>query len=389
MGYQVKIRKQGFPTVSRQFDRFADAERFALDTLQAMTARTFTDRREAERTTLADALDRYKREVTPHKKSAYGEGCLIERLKKLRLAEYSIATIQGADIAGYRDARAVEGASANTIRIELALLSHLYTVAASDWGMPLANPVRQARKPKLPRGRDRRLDRQRDDNGLTEEDRLLAACKASKSRWLEPIVRLALETGMRRGEILGLRWEHIDLSHGTAHLPDTKNGDSRSVPLSPAARRALLAVHRTRQAKCRNRIKPAQRVAVVLTVQANDRRKIKRRARRGPLFPIGDSGFVHTFQRAAENAGLVDFHFHDLRHEATSRLFERGLDVMEVASITGHKTLSMLKRYTHLRARDLAKKLATLPAPTLTASPAKQRPTTAGAGNVVPLKKAG
>lgn len=351
MGYQVKIRKAGFPVVIRQFDRRAEAERFALDTLQAMTARTWTDRREAERTTLADALDRYKREVTVHKKSAYGEGCLIERLKGTRLAAYSIATIQGADIAAYRDERLGEGAAANTVRIELALLSHLYTVAGSDWGMPLVNPVRQARKPKLPRGRDRRLDPRPDENGQTEEDRLLATCKASKSRWLEPIVRMALETGMRRGEILGLLWEHVDLSHATAHLPDTKNGEARTVPLSPAAQVVLAGLPRSID---------------------------------GKVFPIGDNGFVHTFQRAAEKAGLENFHFHDLRHEATSRFFERGLDLMEVASITGHKSLSMLKRYTHLRARDLAKKLAT-PAPG-SAKHGRPRKAAVGGGEVVPIR---
>jgi len=331
MGYQVKIRKQGFPSITRQFDRLADAERFALDTLQGMTARTWTDRREAERTTLADALDRYKREVTVHKKTAYGEGCLIERLKKTRLAEYSLATIQGADIAQYRDERTAEGAAANTVRIELALLSHLYTVAASDWGMPLVNPVRQARKPKLPRGRDRRLSTEKKvvvidgkKQRLSEEQRLLMACQESKSLYLEAIVRLALETGMRRGEILGLSWGHVNMSKGTVHLPDTKNGDSRTVPLSPAAQDVLRGLTRSID---------------------------------GRVFPVGDSGFVHTFQRATERAGLKDLHFHDLRHEATSRFFEKGLDLMEVASITGHKSLSMLKRYTHLRAEDLAKKL--------------------------------
>lgn len=356
MGYQVKIRKKGFPSVSRQFDRFADAERFALDTLQGMTARTWTDRREAERTTLADALDRYKREVTVDKKSAYGEGRLIERLKQTRLAEYSLATIQGSDIATYRDERSADGAAANTVRIELALLSHIYSVAASDWGMPLINPVKQARKPKLPKGRERRLDPHRDENGKTEEQRLLEACERSKSRFIAPIVRLAIETGMRRGEILGLTWEHIDLRHSTAHLPDTKNGDSRTVPLSPAARRVLQTLRfpkglkhalSGRVVRSATKVKSVGRGVVV-----------RQRARRGIVFGIGDSGFVHTFQRVCDKAGIEGLHFHDLRHEATSRFFERGLDMMEVASITGYKSLSMLKRYTHLRARDLAKKLA-------------------------------
>ncbi|MBC7952945.1 MAG: site-specific integrase [Rhodospirillaceae bacterium] len=309
MGYQVKIRKKGFPSVSRQFDRYADAERFALDTLQGMTARTWTVRREAERTTLADALDRYKREVTVDKKSAYGEGCLIERLKQTRLAQYSLATIQGSDIAAYRDERSGEGAAANTVRIELALLSHVYTVAASDWGMPIVNPVKQARKPKLPKGRERRLDPRLDNDGKTEEQRLLDACDRSKSRFIAPIVRLAIQTGMRRGEILGLQWEHVDLRHRTAHLPDTKNGESRTVPLSPAARRILVTlswpkglkgiVHRVK--RCATTIKsPGGGV------------QVRRQARRGPVFGIGDSGFVHTFQRVCEKAGIEGLHFHDL-----------------------------------------------------------------------------
>jgi integrase len=331
MGYQVKIRKQGFPTVTKQFDRLADAERFAIDTLKAMTDRTWTDRREAERTTLAAALERYRTEVTVHKKTAYGETKLLGRLKETRLAEYSLATIQGSDIAQYRDERLAEGAKPNTVRIELALLSHLYTVAASDWGMPLANPLRHARKPKLPPGRDRRLSPELKsvtidgkDKKLNEEQRLLAACRESKSKWLEPIVRMAIETGMRRGEILGLRWEHVDLERCTAFLPDTKNGDSRTVPLSPAAREVLRGLPRSID---------------------------------GRVFPLGPDGFVHTFQRATAKAGIADLTFHDLRHEATSRFFERGLDVMQVAAITGHKSLSMLKRYTHLRAEDLAKRL--------------------------------
>ena len=325
MGYQVKIRKQGFPTVNRQFDRKADAERFALDTLQAMTARTGTDRREAERTTLLAALDRYKVDVTASKKTAYGEGLLIDRLKKTRLAQFSLATIQGSDIASYRDQRLKEGASSNTVRIELALISHLYTVAVSDWGMPLSNPVRMARKPKLPRRRDRRLNSTPDTDGRTEEDRLIAACQASKSQWLEPIVRLAILTGMRRGEIFGMCWEDVDLPQGTVHLKDTKNGERRTVPLSPAAQTVLRDLPR-----CLD----------------------------GRVFPIGGSGFAHTFQRATEKAGIAGLTFHDLRHEATSRFFEQGLDLMEVAAITGHKSLSMLKRYAHLRATDIAKKMA-------------------------------
>jgi integrase len=136
---------------------------------------------------------------------------------------------------------------------------------------------------------------------------------------------LALETAMRQGELVNLRWEHVHLARRIAHLPDTKNGEPRTVPLSTAALKILRSLPRSLTGQ----------VFVGLTSEA-----VKR-----------------AFARAVRRAGIDDLHFHDLRHEATSALFERGLNIMEVASITGHKDLRMLRRYTHLRAEDLAKKL--------------------------------
>ena len=130
---------------------------------------------------------------------------------------------------------------------------------------------------------------------------------------------------MRQGELIGLRWEHVDLARRIAHLPDTKNGEARTVPLSSTAVDVLRALPRSIHAE----------VFPGLTTEA-----VKR-----------------AFARARRRAGLEDLHFHDLRHEATTRLFERGLNIMEVATITGHKDLRMLRRYTHLKAEELARKL--------------------------------
>ena len=130
---------------------------------------------------------------------------------------------------------------------------------------------------------------------------------------------------MRQGEIVHLRWEHIDLTRRTAHLPDTKNGEPRTVPLSRAAIETLRALPRSLH---------------------------------GDVFPgLTTEAIKRSFSRATRRAQIVDFRFHDLRHEATTRLFERGLNIMEVSSVTGHKDLRMLRRYTHLRAEDLAQKL--------------------------------
>jgi integrase len=143
---------------------------------------------------------------------------------------------------------------------------------------------------------------------------------------LRTIVTLAIETGMRRGELASLLWEDVNLKKQTAHLPKTKTDVPRTIPLSKAA------------------------VASLKAFGVKDE---------GRVFSLQGESMSQAFERACEphRANIDDVRFHDLRHEATSRLFEKGLNVMEVAAITGHKTLDMLKRYTHLRAEDLAKKL--------------------------------
>lgn len=334
MGYQVKIRKTGFPPVSKQFDKKADAERFAIDTLKAMIDGTWVDRREVDATMLSDALDRYEREVTPGKKGASREKSVIARLRRHKISKKAVSRVRSSDVAGYRDERLAEGLAGNTVRLELALLGHLFTIGIKEWDWPLANPVRSVRMPKVAAGRDRRIDPRPAEDGKTEEQRLLSACAGSKSKHLLPIVRLALETGMRQGEILSLMWENIDLDQKVAHLADTKNGDARDVPLSPGALGVL------------RELRPGRGEATPL------------RAPRGVVFPIGQMSVVHAFAHACKKADITGLRFHDLRHEATSRLFERGFGIQQVAAITGHKTLQMLKRYTHLRATDLAEQLA-------------------------------
>ena len=124
---------------------------------------------------------------------------------------------------------------------------------------------------------------------------------------------------------MALRWENVDLTRRIAHLPDTKNGEARTVPLSSTSVGVLRALPRSLH---------------------------------GEVFPgLTAEAVKRAFARATRRAGIEGLHFHDLRHEATTRLFERGLNIMEVATITGHKDLRMLRRYTHLKAEDLAKKL--------------------------------
>jgi hypothetical protein len=194
----------------------------------------------------------------------------------------------------------------------------MYDIAIAEWGVATDNPVKPVRRPPSAPGRDRRLTRR-------EEKLILRYCEGYSNPELKVIIILAIETAMRQGEILSLTWEHVYLSRRIVHLPDTKNGSKRDVPLSIVAVEALKSLG------------------------------IKRD---GGVFSYTSRGLKSVWRQMVQKLNIQDLHFHDLRHEAASRLFELGtLDMMEVAAITGHKSLGMLKRYTHLKAHKLVPKL--------------------------------
>lgn len=315
--WQAQVRKKGHPPQSKTFETRADAEKWARAIEVEMDAGAFVSRAEAESTTLHDLLERYLEEVTPLKKGAEPETNRLRAMMRHPLARRFVAGIRGMDIARWRDERLRKVAPA-TVKRDLVLLGHVFEVARKEWGIYMHNPVRDIRLPPSGRPRERRL--------LSGEDaRLLEACGKARNPWLLPLVQLALETAMRQSELLRLRWEHIDLNCRTAYLPDTKNGEARTVPLSTTA------------------------VAVLRSLP---------RALHGDVFPgVTREAVKRSYTRSIRRAGTEDLRFHDLRHEATTRLFEKGLNIMEVASITGHKDLRMLRRYTHLRAEELAVKL--------------------------------
>ncbi len=321
--WQAQVRKKGHFSQTKTFETRAAAEKWAREIEYEMDRGIFVSRTEAESTSLRELLERYREEVTPLKKGALPEAARIDALLRHTLAARIVASIRGVDIARYRDER-LKKVTPATVKRDLVVLSHLFEIARKEWGMHVQNPVRDIKLPPDARARDRRL--QIDKGGEdSEERRLLNACLEARNPYLLPIVRLALETAMRQGELVGLRWEHVDLTRRIAHLPDTKNGEARTVPLSSTAVDVLRALPRSIH---------------------------------GEVFPgLTTEAVKRAFARARRRAGLEDLHFHDLRHEATTRLFERGLNIMEVATITGHKDLRMLRRYTHLKAEELATKL--------------------------------
>jgi integrase len=316
--WRVKIRRKGFPIQTRSFDTKTNPQRWARDIETEMDKGSFLDRTESEKNTLRDVLFRYIDEVTPLKRGASAEAPRLRAMMLRPIAELKIAALSSMHIAKYRDDRLKEVAGA-TVNKELNLIAHALETARREWGIHIPeNPVRLVRRPQGAKPRERRLVGD-------EPQRLLAACADARNPFLLPIVNLAIETAMRQAEIVGMDWKHVDLKKCIAFLPETKNGETRGVPLSTTA------------------------VATIRTLPL---------ATTGKLFPgVTTEAIKRAFMRACERAEMENFHFHDLRHEATSRLFEKGLNPLEVASITGHKTLQMLRRYTHLRAEDLARKL--------------------------------
>ncbi len=317
IGWKASVRKRGFPPQYQTFRTRKEAEAWAVVIESEMTRGVWRDRSESEGTTLAECLDRYLAEVVPTKKGGRREVDYVNQWKARPIAHLYMSSVRGKDVAAAMRDMEAEGKGANTIRLHLALLSHLFKVSRTEWGMEaLSNPVESVRKPKLPRGRDRRLI-----DG--EEDRLMTACNALNPE-LAAIVTIALETAMRQGEILALTWDVVDLEKRMVTLEHTKNGEKRVVPLSTTAVRVLAGLPRNLN---------------------------------GRVWTYGQEGVKYAFPAACRRAGIEGLRFHDLRHESTSRLFERGFNPMEVSAVTGHKTLQMLKRYTHLRAEDLAKRM--------------------------------
>lgn len=318
--FQVQVRHRGMRPVAKSFNTKTEAQRFARLLESEIDRGVFVDRSEAQRSALGELIDRYLAEVTPLKKSARSNAQCLRQLKQ-HFGAISPAALRSVDVAAYRDARLKSGRAGATVVKEINSLSHLVDVAIKDWGVALhANPVNLVRRPPVARGRERRLM-------PGEEVRLFAACAKSRAVMLAPVVRFAIETGMRMGEILSLEWRYVDMAQRVATLPDTKTGDARQVPLSTAALAAISPLPR----------------------HFKDGRVFWTWSRADSL--------ENAWRRAVKAAGIQDLRFHDLRHEAVSRLFELGLNPMEVATISGHKTLQMLKRYTHLRAAELALKI--------------------------------
>lgn len=317
--WQARIQRDGYPNLAKSFDNKLDAIKWATKIEAEMDKGSYINTSLAERTTFSELILRYLQEVTPRTKSAKEDGFRLRALVRKPIAKYSMIALTPSRIAEYRDIRLKE-VSAGTVLRELAYFSSVINHARREWGINIDNPIPLIRKPETPASRTRVLSE-------AEKDKLFDILKPrfkNSNPWILFIVQFALETAMRQGEILGLGWSDIDLNKRTAHLETTKNGDRRTVPFSTRAVQILQELPRSID---------------------------------GRVFPMNKAALCANFSNACKRAGIEDLHFHDLRRTAITNMAGKFSNILELSAITGHRQLSMLKRYYHPRAEDLALKL--------------------------------
>lgn len=310
------VRKQGCKTITKSFTKHSDARHWA----NQIELDIHNQKELPNLCKLHDVFDRFEREVIPSYKSQKTARWMLNFMKRHLRNDY-IHDVKPQDIANYRDKRLQSNVSGSSINKELNILARLFDIAISEWGYSSKkNPVRDVLRPKNGKARTRRPSQ-------TELSVLESECISSGNKSIWYMIMFAIETGMRQSEILQLKLEDIDIDQNIARLHDTKNGESRDVPLSNMA---ISIIHKQRGDTAEGRL-------------FNN-------------WSSGD-GFRSTFRRITARCNIQDLRFHDFRHEAASRLFEKGLNQFQVAAITGHKSLQSLQRYTHLKAVDLVRLL--------------------------------
>ena len=311
--FQAQVRREGVTPVYKTFTNKKDAVVWVRG-IEARIDAGETNVAAPKATSLADLITRYSQEITQLKKGRDTEQRRLSRLLRDPVAATPLSKLTSAKLAEFRDRRINDGVRA--AHYDLILIKHCIKIARLEWGVPMPNnPVDSIRIPNGIKRRERRL-------ADGEYEALREAARHCKNLFIWPIVDFAIETAMRRSEILSLRWENIGHNYMKATLPNTKNGSKREVPLTTKAKQVLESISKHEEY----------------------------------VFPSSDCAVRHTWDRLVKRAGIENLRFHDLRHEAVSRLFEMGLSVPEVASISGHKDYRMLASYTHVNNRQLVDK---------------------------------
>ena len=313
--WQARVQRKGQKDLAKSFLNKPDAEKWARSIEIEIDRGTYINTDYAQKTLFKEILQKYLDDVAPNMRSADNQIIRVRKLMKHPIAEVNMAHLSPKHMADYRDER-LKVIKPNTVIRELAILSSVINHAKREWGLNGINPVTMIKKPSSTQGRDRILNDE-------ELDRLFIQLEKI-SPWYKPLAEFALETAMRRGELMSLLWVNVNFDKSVAFLPLTKNGDSRYVPLSTKAIKIL---------------------------------KLLPRDIEGRVFPLNKGTVSILFLRAARRAKIKDIHFHDLRHMALTNLSVKFTNILELASISGHRELKMLQRYVHIKAEDLVQKL--------------------------------
>ena len=333
--YRVQIRRVGYPPVFNTFIYLSDAEAWARSVESQMDQGIYQENTQANTISIEKLANKYLAEITPSKKNANEEARLMNVVIQ-EFGQYFLSNIKSTMVKSWIDGMKKQGKAGSTINHHLSTLSVLIETSMKDWGYKLPeNPCKMVKRMPAGKPRDRRLL-------PGEEEKIAFECINSRNIFVSATMKLSIETGMRQGEIFGLLWENVDLKRSVARVIETKNGDDREVPLSSRA----IAIFKSLPQSSEGKVMRCSQHGV-----ASSLRNAITRARAKYLVECHTNGTVPS------KGYLENLRPHDLRHEATSRFFELDLDIMEVASITGHRTLQMLKRYTHLKPENLAKKL--------------------------------
>ncbi len=317
--WQAQIRRKGQPTISKSFHKKADARAWAIRTEHQTDGQELAPKNKTlDELRLRDLLIRYRDEVSTTKRGGDVEHVLINAFLKLPIANKPLSAISRTDFIHYRNKR-LKAVKPQTIKRQFTVLSSVFKIAKEEWEIPVSNPVHGIKLQYIDERRNRRLR-------PGELDKLLEAATSCNNPYIKPVILIAIETGMRRGEILAIQWIHIDLNLSVLTIPVSKNGFSRTIPLTPSAKDILVSLDREHQ----------------------------------HVFPITANALRKAWERVKTRASINDLRFHDLRHEAISRFFEMGLNIAEVASISGHRDFKMLFRYTHPKAEDIVNKFKSL-----------------------------
>ena len=315
--WEAQVRVTGYKKIYKSFKYKEHAKKWAKEIERKIEKGIYQETGDLGIIKLGDLLKRYLKEVSPNKKSYPKEKFTLAQLMRDPISSLTINELTSFKLNEFRKKK-LNKITPSTVNRIMSLISSTLTKAQEEWNLNLPfNPARNLKRLKENKSRERRLS-------VTEYNKLMEACSQSSCLWLKSLVILAIETAMRRGELLSLTRDTINLEKKMGFLNETKNGSSRTVPLTEKA---------------------------IQTIQSLPISFDKK------LFPIGKYAFRFHWRKAMKQANIKDFRFHDLRHEAISRFFEKGLSIPEVALISGHKDVRMLFRYTHLKAEDILKKL--------------------------------